>query len=140
MVERLQRLLLLTVLFSLVTARHLPVDGRLGSGIWESEVQTDLTLLIEEEAESEPEAEDLHKRDGGDDGDFSQTQKEDGFSNSSTSASLFAEFLPNHVLFPYKTFTAFQIKASISALANSSKPLLFLLFHNIKSDLAHPAA
>ncbi len=144
MKELLQRLLLFSVLVSLVGTGHLPAANYLEVGIWEGTEQTTFAAFLEEECESESETEAILQNDdceggGGNDG-FSLVKKVETGSNLTHCVSLFEDFVPNWCLTPNQSFSKSQITANYYSITNSTRPLLFLLFHNIKSDLAHPAA
>jgi hypothetical protein len=133
------------ILFSLCFGNGVPFVDTTKEGIFGANEFANIALAWEEETESNEKgsvsAEAFKLEKGGDGDGGEKFVKKLRFCKAPTS-SLFAAFGTLSSL----SFNLSTAKKSSSYLASSRKllhtpkPLLYLLFHNIKSDLAHPAA
>ncbi|MCC6726057.1 MAG: hypothetical protein IT258_16240 [Saprospiraceae bacterium] len=143
MTERLKRFLLFAVLFSLGLNGRLSAINELWSGAWSDSQLAELAMPLEEEVETESETHlylfnnvDCENGGGGDD----DIELHDGSENDLSPPAFVlqhATISSFHLACNAGNLTKEQIKANILNLASASKPLLFLLYHNIKSDTAH---
>lgn len=143
----LHRTLFVLILFSLCFSKHGSFVDTNKEGIWEANELANLALAWEEESENEADekggiATDAFKLEKGGDGDGEDSLAKKHRFGKAPTPSFFAA---NHTS-ASTLYNLAAAKKSTATLANSRKllltpkPLLFLLFHNIKSDLAHPAA
>lgn len=145
MKNHLHRSLFLFILLALVVNGHAPQANYFHDGYWPASEQAEYALPWEEEVESESETHfDILNSDGSDDGGGGDDETglstySDDESNSPRDFSFHALISLPHSSHHF-SFSKVQIQASSNELLTAPKPLLFLLYHNIKSDLAHLAA
>ena len=136
----LNRFICMFILLALVVNGHAPKANYLFDGFWPASEQVEYVLPWEEEVETESETHfDILNSDGSDDGGGGDDEigLPTYFDDESSSSEVF--FLSS-LAFPlhnsqHISFSKVQIEASSQELLMVPKPLLFLLYHNIKSDI-----